>query len=668
MQTMKNNKKSIQDLTINTLRILSVQAIAQADSGHPGIALGAAPMAYSLWVNCMSHNPKDSKWHNRDRFVLSAGHGSALLYSLLTVFGYDLELQDLQQFRQLGSKTPGHPEYGMTDGVEVSTGPLGQGLANAVGLAQAESILAARFNKPDLNIVDHYTYCIASDGDLMEGISYEAASLAGVWQLSKLIVLYDSNNISIEGNTNIAFGDDISMRFGSMGWFVQSIDGMDCEQVVNAINIAKTQSKPSLIVCKTTIGYGSDKAGTSSIHGSPLNEQGITKLRQNLGYTTPGFSIDPQVTQHIDEVVTRLQLAQTNWHNTLDLYKTKYPQDFVVYEQYMQGKDTYVADALNALSTISTKDDSTRNISGRILNALSQVVPNMVGGSADLAPSNKTSLKDKGDYSASDRLGRNIHYGVREHAMISISNGMLRHGGLVNFVSTFFVFSDYAKNAIRMSSIMELPSLFVLTHDSIGVGEDGCTHQPIEQLIGLRSIPGLRVFRPADTNETIAGFASWLQSHQPHALVLSRQDLPTLPSNVQDALKGGYIISQSKSPIPQLILIATGSEVQYALSAQAVLYTQGIDSQVVSMPCCELFDSQPDWYRQHVLPDTVRARIAIEAGNSYGWYRYVGLDGRVIGIDRFGISGKDTELFKHFGFGVDNIVKVAQSLIGVVLR
>jgi transketolase len=654
-------------LSINTLRVLGVEAVQNANSGHPGIVLGAAPMAWALWSKVMSHNPNDSQWINRDRFVLSPGHGSALLYSLLCLFGYDVSLDDLRLFRQLRSKVPGHPEYGLTDGVETSTGPLGQGLANAVGMAQAESILAAKFNKHNLRLIDHYTYCIVSDGDMMEGISYEAASLAGLWQLNKLVVLYDSNGISIDGSTDLSFDEDIAKRYDSVGWYVQSVDGMDHVAVHNALQLAKRQtSRPSLIVARTIIGFGSDKSNSESSHGAPLGAESVLKLRQVLGYDTPQFVVDSVVSNYIDSIKESLNAKYALWQDIESEYKLKHPQEYAQLTAYLRGKDAWVELAVETLSdmskSIEDKPDATRNSSGQVINQLSKVVPNLVCGSADLSLSNKVNIVDGGSYGANNRLGRNVHYGVREHAMVAISNGMWLHGGCVAVVSTFFVFSDYAKGAIRMSALMNLPSMHVFSHDSIGVGEDGCTHQPIEQLVGLRSVPNLRVYRPADTTETIAAYISWLQSHQPYALVLSRQDLPQVSNQLQSALKGGYILSPSRGN-PQSILIATGSEVQYALQAQQLLWHQGVDSRVVSMPCCEIFDLQPIEYRQHVLPNECRVRVAVEAASSISWYKYVGIDGAVVGMDTFGLSGKSQQLFEHFGFGADNIVKIVKSLL-----
>ncbi|MCL1944813.1 MAG: transketolase [Firmicutes bacterium] len=662
--TAKIQFDDIDQLCANTLRVLGIEAIQQANSGHPGIVLGAAPLAYALWSKAMSHNPKDSKWQNRDRFVLSAGHGSALLYSLLCVFDYDVSLDDLKSFRQLGSKTPGHPEFGHTDGVETSTGPLGQGFCNAVGMAQAESILAAKFNKTNANIVDHYTYCIAGDGCLMEGISYEAASLAGLWKLNKLIVLYDSNNISIEGNTNIAFKDDVKTRFESMGWFVQSIDGFDMNQVLQAIKKSKSQNdKPSIIICKTIIGWGSAKENSEKSHGSPLGVQGVIDFKQKINWQTPEFTIPKVVKERIKQL--NLQSTYKKWITTLKKYEEEFPQEYLEYCRWMQGKDNF--NLYEDLDNYNHTMDSTRNVSGKILNILAKSIPNLYGGSADLASSNKTTLVGFDSYQANNRLGRNFHYGVREHAMIAISNGMILHGGIVNYVSTFLVFSDYAKGAIRMASIMNLPSLFIFTHDSIGVGEDGGTHQPIEHLASLRSIPNLKVFRPCDSRETVVAYKSWLKDNSPYALILSRQDLPLIEGSSDEAVHGGYVISQSLST-PTALLLATGSEVQIAIQAQKILEQNGIYTSVISMPCQELFDLQADEYKSKVLPNNIRARIAIESASSMSWYKYVGLDGKIIGLDSFGLSGKDNDLFKYFGFTIKNIVDTTTDLVNTIFK
>ncbi|HEY8423302.1 MAG TPA: transketolase [Clostridia bacterium] len=649
--------------SINAIRMLSVDAIQKANSGHPGLPLGAAPMAYELWANHMTHNPKNPKFFNRDRFVLSAGHGSMLLYSLLHLFGYGLDIEDIKNFRQLNSKTPGHPEYGHTQGVETTTGPLGQGIANAVGMAIAESMLAARFNKEGFNIVDHYTYVIAGDGCMMEGIESEAASLAGTLKLGKLIVLYDSNNISIEGNTDIAFTEDVAARHKAQGWDVQFVkDGTDLAEIDKAIQAAKAVTdKPSLIVVKTQIGYGSPLAGTADCHGAPLGEENVKKTREALGWDYPPFEVPQEVYEHFRQLAKRGEEAEAQWNKLVEQYKEKYPQD---YEEFVKTIENKIPNLENiqSLWEFADKPDATRNSSGVVLNKLADILPNLVGGSADLAPSTKTYLKNKGSYSAANRSGRNLHYGVREHAMAAISNGIYLHGGFNVFCSTFFVFSDYMKNAMRLSALMNIPVIYVLTHDSIGVGEDGPTHQPIEQLISLRAVPNLKVFRPADAQETAAAYVSALSGTSPTAIVLSRQNLPQVCKDGRKALKGGYVLSDCDGQ-PDVILMASGSEIEVVLKAQALLKEEGVKARVVSMPCMEVFDAQSQEYKESVLPSSVRARVAVEAGSSYSWHKYTGLDGKVVGIDCFGASAPANKLFELYGFTPQNVAGVAKELI-----
>lgn len=654
---------NITSKSINAIRMLSADAVQKATSGHPGLPLGAAPMAYELWANHMVHNPKNPKFFNRDRFVLSAGHGSMLLYSLLHLFGYGLEIEDIKNFRQLNSKTPGHPEYGHTVGVETTTGPLGQGVANAVGMAIAESMLAARFNKDDLNIVDHYTYVIAGDGCMMEGIEAEAASLAGTLKLGKLIVLYDSNNISIEGDTDIAFTEDVAARHRAQGWDTQFVkDGNDLNELAQAIQAAKAVTdKPTLIVVKTKIGYGSPLQGTPDCHGSPLGEENIKKTREILGWNYAPFEVPQEVYEHYKNLAQRGEQAEAQWNDLVNKYKEKYPQEYSEFVSMLENKIPNLED-IQDLWDFTDKPDATRNSSGIILNKLADILPNLVGGSADLAPSTKTYLKDKGSYSAQNRTGRNFHFGVREHAMAAICNGIYLHGGFNVFCSTFFVFTDYMKNAMRMSALMNIPVIYVLTHDSIGVGEDGPTHQPIEQLISLRAIPNLKVFRPADARETTAAYVSAFSGSSPSAIVLSRQNLSQVGSNGRDALKGGYVLSDCKGD-PDCLLIASGSEVEVTLKAQGLLKEQGINARVVSMPCMELFDAQSQEYKDSVLPPNIRARVAVEAGSSYSWHKYTGLDGKVLSIDSFGSSAPPTVLFELFGLTAQNVANTAKELI-----
>lgn len=653
--------EKIQQQAISAIRVLSAETVERAASGHPGMPLGAAPMVYALWENGMTHCPKNPDFINRDRFVLSAGHGSALLYSMLYAFGYPLTKEDLMSFRQLRSKTPGHPEIDRTPGVETSTGPLGQGIANAVGFALAESMLAAKYNRPDLNLVDHYTYCVCGDGCMMEGIESEAASLAGTWKLGKLIVLYDSNRISIEGDTDKVLTEDVAARHRAQGWQVLNVnDGEDVDAITAALKLAKDEKeKPSLIIVKTVIGYGSPKAGSADTHGAPLGEAGVSALKNTLGLSKQKpFEISADVQKYMATVIERLNKSESEWNKIAKAYKAKYPEEYERFLAEIKGKSTTEEMLENGLKPME-KNEASRVYSGAVLNRIAELVPTLVGGSADLSPSNKTYLKDKGNYSASSRDGRNIYFGVREHAMAAICNGIARHGGFEVFCSTFFVFSDYMKNAMRMSALMNLPVTYILTHDSIGVGEDGPTHQPIEQLVSLRSIPGMKVFRPADSKETIAAYVTALTGKGPTAIVCSRQTLAQYPHEQSEAYKGGYILSDSAKEIPDVILIASGSEVQIAMQAKAQLADMKVDARVVSMPCMELFDSQTAKYRDSVLPPAVRARVAVEAGSSMCWGKYVGLDGACVCMDGFGSSAPANKLFEIYGFTAENVAKVA---------
>ena len=652
---------------INAIRVLAVEAIQKANSGHPGLPLGAAPAAYTLFTKQMTHCPKNPSFFNRDRFVLSAGHGSAMLYSLYHLLGYGLTKEDLMQFRQLGSKTPGHPEYGVTAGVETSTGPLGQGVANAVGFALAESMLAARFNKDGLNLIDHYTYALCGDGCMEEGIEYEAASLAGTWGLGKLIVLYDSNDISIEGNIGIAFRDDVARRHEAQGWQVLRVeDGEDIDAIEAAITLAKKDLKhPSLIVIKSTIGYGSPLAGSADCHGAPLGADGVKETKKNLGYSAKPFEVPADVSKHYAEIIENLNKCEAEWNKTVKAYKAAYPDDYELFVKFTRGKAPTEEELEALYDAVPEKSDATRNSSGLVLNKLKDIMPNLVGGSADLGPSNKTVMKGAGDYSVENRTGRNLHFGIREHAMGAICNGLMLHGGFGAYCATFLVFSDYMKNAIRMAALMDLNMTYVFTHDSIGVGEDGPTHQPVEQLAGLRTIPGLKVFRPADGRETAAAYVSAITGHGPTVIACSRQNLPPVEGSGSDALFGGYIVSDSVSEIPELIIMASGSEVELALKAKEQL---GENVRVVSMPCLELFDIQQKKYRDDILPNKCRARIAIEAGSSSPWYKYVGLDGACICMDSFGQSAPADKLFEIYGFSVDNVVATAKKVLARVKK
>lgn len=653
------NYNRIDDLTVNTIRALSADAVQKANSGHPGLPLGAAPMAYALWTS-MRHSGRNPKWHNRDRFVLSAGHGSMLVYSLLHLFGYEVSLYDIKDFRQLGSITPGHPEYRHTKGIETTTGPLGQGLANAVGMAIAESFMAEKFNRPGFDIIDHYTFVIAGDGCLMEGISSEASSLAGTLGLGKLIMLYDSNSISIEGSTELAFTEDVSARYRAYGWHVEEVsDGNDLNAIAAAIESAKKESeKPSLIIVTTEIGYGCPaKQGSASAHGEPLGADNVRALKENLGLNPDlHFHIPEQVYDNMKIWIEHGMKAESGWNNLLESYSSTYPELFSEYKTWHEGD---IAESLKVLMSPEGYDKpvSTREASGSIINRLSATIENLIGGSADLAPSNKTFMKNMGEFSASSRSGRNLHFGVREHAMASVTNGIYLHGGLRPYCGTFLVFTDYMKGAMRLSAIMGIPVTYVLTHDSIGVGEDGPTHQPVEHLSALRSIPNMTVFRPADAKETAAGWYHALTAtDSPTALILTRQNLPVFKESSSEALKGGYILRDSVKEKPDMILMASGSEVELIYSAYDSLRELGIDARVVSIPSFEIFDAQGDEYRENVLPSNVRKRIAVEASNSAEWYKYIGLDGKFIGMKGFGASGKAPELFIHFGFTVENVI------------
>ena len=660
---------NIEELSVNAIRVLSADAIQKAKSGHPGLPLGAAPAAYELWARHMNHNPKNPEWKNRDRFVLSGGHGSMLLYSLLHLFGYgDLSIDDIKNFRQLDSKTPGHPEYGHTVGIEATTGPLGQGMAMAVGMAMAEAHLAAVFNKDGYNVVDHYTYVLGGDGCMMEGISSESFSLAGTLGLSKLIVLYDSNNISIEGSTDIAFTEDVMKRFEAFGFqTIEVEDGNDLGAIGAAIEEAKAdKNRPSLIKINTLIGYGCPaKQGKASAHGEPLGEDNVAALKENLGWPCKeAFEVPQEVYDYYKELASDRAKAEDEWNKLFTEYCSKFPEMKEMWDNYYNGYD--MSDLFNSEEywAAGDKPEATRNTSGTVLNLIKQHMPNMIGGSADLAPSNKTYMKDAGDFSRDNYAGSNIHFGVREQAMTAITNGIALHGGLRPFAATFFVFSDYTKPMARLSSLMKLPVTYIFTHDSIGVGEDGPTHEPIEQLAALRSLPNFTVFRPCDKVETSAAWMYAATSKEtPTALVLTRQNLPQMPGSSKEALKGGYIIDDSSKAVPDAIIIASGSEVSLAVEAKAELAKKDIDVRVVSMPSMDLFEEQSAEYRESVLPDAVRKRVAVEALSDFGWYRYVGLDGAVVSMKGFGASGPAAELFKKFGLTTEAVVKAVEGIM-----
>ena len=653
----------INNLAVNTIRVLSAEAIQKANSGHPGLPLGSAPIGYTLFADHLKFNPTDPSFFDRDRFILSAGHGSMLNYTLLHLFGYDLSMEDLKNFRQLDSKTPGHPEYNHTPGIETTTGPLGQGIANAVGMAIAETKLAAEFNRDGFPIVDHYTYALCGDGCMQEGIEYEAASLAGTLKLGKLIVLYDKNDITIEGNINTAFTEDVGARHEAQGWQVLYVnDGNDLKAISKAISKAKKETeKPSLIIIKTTIGFGSPKAGSADVHGAPLGNEAITELKHNLKHDYPEFTVPKEVAKYLEKYKLNGDKIQKKWENLVTAYEMKYPELGKRFKDYLSGKapDLMHDDKLFDFA----KPDATRNTSFKVLNRLSELVPNLVGGSADLAPSNKSNMTARSYYSPNNRIGSNFHFGIREHAMSAICNGMALHGGLRVYCATFFIFSDYMKNAMRLSALMNIPVTYILTHDSIGVGEDGPTHQPVEQLTGLRSIPNMKVFRPADGKETAYAWISALSENSPTCLVLTRQNLPQYKNSSADALKGGYVLADSEKDTPDAILLASGSEVELAMKAKEELLKDGIDVRVVSIPCMELFDKQDEAYKNYVLPLDVRARVAIEAGTPDTWYKYVGLDGKVIGMTTFGASAPFSALLNKFGFTVENVVDNVKSIV-----
>ncbi|MHC1770138.1 MAG: transketolase [Flexilinea sp.] len=663
--------KLIDQRSISTIRFLSADIVQKANSGHPGTPMGAATLAYTLWKRFLKHNPSNPGWTNRDRFILSPGHASALLYSLLYLTGYDLSMKDLMQFRQWESKTPGHPEYGLTPGVEVTTGPLGQGFANGVGMAIAERWLAAHYNYDGYEIVDHFTYAVVSDGDLQEGVSSEAASLAGRLKLGKLIYLYDSNGIQIEGSTNIAFDEDVKKRFESYHWqVIGPVDGDDVEAIDAAIRSGQQEShKPTLIICNTHIGYGAPtKQDTASAHGEPLGEGELLAAKQARGWPVDSFYVPQDVLEAMRQAVDQGRLAEEDWERKWKAWKESNLLLANEYEKALHGELPLDWDKdLDELFKTGDKPIATREASGQVINALAQHLHTLIGGSADLSPSTKTVMKKSGDFNAEDYSGNNLHFGVREHAMGSIVNGIALHGGLIPYSATFLVFSDYMRPPIRLAALMGLRVIFVFTHDSIGLGEDGPTHQPIEQLLALRSIPNLTVFRPADATETIEAWRSAiLNQHGPTALILSRQNLPILdrkelaPAN--ETQKGGYVLWESSND-PQVILISTGSEVHISLQAGKLLASEGFAVRVVSMPSWEIFDKQPDLYKENVLPGKVRARIAVEAAVPLGWEHYVGLDGIIVGVDHFGASAPGGVLYHNFGITSENVVEQARKLL-----
>lgn len=656
---------SAENLTVNCIRILSAEAIQKAKSGHPGVAMGAAPIGLELWANHLKHSPCAPAWINRDRFVLSAGHGSMLLYSLLHLFGYSVTMEDIKNFRQFGSKTPGHPEFGHTEGVEASTGPLGQGFANAIGMAVAESFLAAKFNRPGFDIIDHFSYALCGDGCLMEGISYEAASYAGMMGLGKVIILYDSNDITIEGSTELAFKEDIKMRFESVNWHYQLVeDGTDMAAVGKAIEAAKAETdKPSIIEIKTKIGHGApNKAGTNKAHGEPLGEEELALTKENLGWTAEPFTVPDEVKEYMSGICGKINEYSKSWDRLFDDYRAKYPDLAKHLLDWFDNK--FENDLLNDDSFWNYDGDcATRQSSEKILNQIKDIVPNLIGGSADLAPSNKSIMKGVDYYSRDNRGGANMHYGIRELAMTAIANGMAFHGGVKPYIASFFVFSDYMKPALRVSAIAGLPVIGILTHDSIGVGEDGPTHQPVEQLAAFRSMPNSYTFRPCDTNEAAAAwYTAIFNGKKPTVMAYTRQTTKNIGADGRNALKGGYIIKDSEGAVPDVIVIASGSEVGPAYDSWEILKGRGIDARIVSMPCTELFEEQSEEYKRSVLPAEADKRVAVEASSDNYWYKYIGIKGKFIGVDRFGISAPFPKLFEYFGFTPEHIADVAEEI------
>lgn len=658
---------AIEQQAINAIRMLGVDAVNRAKSGHPGIVLGAAPMTYTLYSRHIKVNPRVSNWFNRDRFILSAGHGSPLLYSMLHLSGYDVKIEDLKEFRQWNSLTPGHPEFGHTDGVDATTGPLGQGIAMATGIAIAEKFLGARFNKDGMDIIDHYSYVLCGDGDLQEGVAQEAMSLAGHLGLGKLIVLYDSNDIQLDGSVSMANSEDTRAKYEAINWqYIKVSEGTNVGDIDKAIAQAKANiEKPTLIEIRTEIGYGSPLVGDSASHGAPLGEENTKATREALGWPHEPFLIPSEIYSHFERVVKeRGQDLYNQWSSLFDQYKNKYPESADEIDRLISGK--LEIDFENILETYEVgHNEATRATGGKVLKELSKVYPFLVGGSADLTKSTKAKGVD-GDFTKDNPLGRNINYGVREHAMGAIVNGMTLHG-LRGFGGTFFVFSDYMKPSIRLAALMNIPSVFVFTHDSVAVGEDGPTHEPIEQLAGLRAIPNLDVIRPADANEVAAAWRLALESKStPTAIVLTRQGVETVNGTSYEGVKaGGYVVSYEKEEI-HAILIATGSEVNLALKAQEELLKEGIDSRVVSLPSFKRFKEQSDSYLEGVLPSNIRIRLAIEMGSSLGWGQFIGLDGRTLTIDRFGASAPNKMIVEKYGFTVENVIKLTKELIAKI--
>ena len=659
---------TLENLAVNTIRTLSIDAINQANSGHPGLPMGAAPSVYALWANHLNHNPHNAKWFNRDRFVLSAGHGSSMLYSLLHLTGYDVTIDDLKSFRKLNSKTPGHPEFGHTDGVDATTGPLGQGIANAVGMAMAEAHLAAKFNREEFSIINHYTYALVGDGDLSEGISYEAMSMAGHMKLGKLVVLYDSNDISLDGELNLSFSEDIQKRAESAHWqYIRVEDGNNVEDITKAIAEAKLNTEqPTLIEVRTIIGYGSPKvAGTNKAHGAPLGVEEAKATKKAYGWDyEEDFYVPEEVKEHFESLKQFGIQAENQWNELFQAYQDVYPQLGKELANAIEGK--VLIDVKDILTFDPEKAISTRVASGNAINHFVQIVPSIFGGSADLSGSTMTTIKGEAVYAIESFAGRNVYFGVREHAMGAAGNGMAQHGGVKPFVSTFFVFNDYLRPSIRLAALQKLTVTYVFTHDSIAVGEDGPTHEPVEQLTALRAIPGLTVIRPSDANETASAWAYALQNTEgPVALILSRQNLPVFEetrANIDHLSKGAYVLTETNEN-PDVILIATGSEVALAAHAKEELEKENVSVRVVAMPSWELFNRQSQEYKELVLPSSITKRVSIEMGISLGWDRYVGQKGKIISIDTFGASGTGAAVMELFGFTTENVVQTTKSLL-----
>ncbi|HUB81668.1 MAG TPA: transketolase [Bryobacteraceae bacterium] len=677
--------RELQDLCINTIRMLSADAVQNANAGHPGMPMGAAAMAFTLWTQFLKHNPRNPQWFDRDRFVLSGGHGSMLLYSLLYLCGYDLPLEEIKHFRKWGSKTPGHPERGVTPGVEVTTGPLGQGFGNGVGLAIAEAWLAARYNRPGHKIVDHYTYAICGDGDLMEGVSHEAASLAGHLRLGKLIYLYDQNHISLAGATEIDFTEDVAKRFQAYGWHTRAVpDGNDTEDVANAIREAQADERPSLILARTHIGYGSPhKQDNFSAHGDPLGEEELQATKKALGWPSmEKFYLPQDAVEYFRLAVPRGAQMEADWGKKFGAYQQAFPKEAAEFESIVSGQLPQGWDADLPKWTARDKPMATRAAGGEVMAVLSKRLPNLIGGSADLNPSTRTALKGLGDFQSPEvsgpgtlgaaggewsYAGRNVAFGVREHAMGAAVNGMAAHGGVFPFSATFLQFSDYMKPALRLGALSRLKAVYVFTHDSIGLGEDGPTHQPVEHLAGLRAVPGLTVIRPADANETAEAWVFAVQHDGPTLLVLTRQAVPHLDrgeANHPGVARGAYVLAEVEDGSPDVILIGTGSEVSVCMAAREKLKNLGVKARVVSMPSWSLFEAQEEAYRETVLPRDIKKRVAVEAGSPVGWHRWAGEEGAVIGVERFGASAPGQEVLAHLGFTADHVAAVALRLLG----